>query len=96
MYTLKPLPPPGPPQSGRSLGIPLAVNTALLVGLNVLSNSVRESAELVLFLVFFQLFNNCLLMAGAFISDEPRWGAGFLLSGLLVLLVGVGMCGRRL
>ncbi len=62
--------------------------------MNLLSRT--EGAGFTISLVFFQLFLNGILMFGAFANNEPRWGVGFLLSWLLVLLVGMGTCGQQL
>lgn len=102
MEPLKPLPAPKPPKLWRGLGIPLAVNSGLLLAPHALSHWSYPGAlsytyaGLVVLLVFFQFFINGILMYGAFANDAPRWGTGFLLSGLLVLLVGANMFGQHM
>lgn len=95
METLKPLPPPGPPQSGKPFWVPLLINAVLLLLFNSLPEA-ESGLNIALVFVAMQLFANFMFALGAFFGEEQRWGAGFVLSGLLVLLVGVGMCGQNL
>ena len=100
MRTLKPLPPPGPPQSGGGIVIPLAVNILTIFLLSSLSDAITAHSEEdngaspSVFFLFFQVSINSILWLSAKDNNSGGWATGFLLSALLVLLIGIGTCGQ--
>ncbi len=87
---MKPLStPPTPPQEKKPINWPIAVNLGLLV-LNFLFT--RSIGSVLIAVLVLAVVNG---IAAAMLSffKKMRWVTAFILSALLVLLIGLGICG---
>ena len=86
-----PVPPPAP-KNKKPVNWPIAVNLGLLV-LNFLFT--RSIASVLISLVVLAVVNGIAALIMGF-SNNMRWATAFVLSALLVLLIGLGICGLML
>ena len=98
---------PKPLESKRGLLVPLGLNGVLMLVLAATANLLTAAmanesynggdvALLLFFLLLGQFLLNGLAIIICAIMGKKRWMMGFLLSGLLVFLTGLGTCGYSL
>ena len=85
---MEPLPTP-PPEEKKLINWPIAVNLGLLVLNFLFTRSI--SSVLVSVLVLAVVNGIAAVMLSSF--NKMRWVTAFILSALLVLLIGLGICG---
>jgi hypothetical protein len=85
---MEPLPTP-PPEEKKPINWPMAVN----LGLVVLNFLLTRSISSVLVAVLVLAVVNGIAAALLSLFNKMRWVTAFILSALLVLLIGLGICG---
>ena len=80
-----------------ALGVNMALVLLLAMIANVAAGPGRGEAGSMLFAALvLLLIGNGVAMLIAFITGNSRWGMSFLFSGLMVLVIGLGVCGYNM